>query len=206
MALTQFFIMSMGFLDTAMAGHYSASDLAGVALGGNIMWPVFMLLSGVTLALTPIAAQLRGAGRESEIGAKLHQGIWIGAIGAAKAELVEALSRRQDLAQTIDWNDHPDTPPTEPFTKEAIQAIKAGKAVPVWSAVLEEWLWFVRDEKAKAKLVTEGCQAPIYTLGELAVVADMRLNSSFGSEDLKRVHAIKKKFGAAIEWPPKEAG
>ena len=105
-----------------------------------------------------------------------------------------------------DWNDHPDTPPTAPFTKEAVQAIKAGKAVPVWSAVLEEWLWFVRDETAKAKLVTEGCQAPIYTLGELAVVADMRLNSSFGSEDLKRVHAIKKKFGAAIEWPPKEAG
>ncbi|MCZ6656593.1 MAG: MATE family efflux transporter [Gammaproteobacteria bacterium] len=82
MALTQFFIMSMGFLDTAMAGHYSASDLAGVALGGSIMWPVFMLLSGVTLALTPITAQLRGAGREGAVGAKLHQGIWISVIGA----------------------------------------------------------------------------------------------------------------------------
>ena len=27
MALTQFFIMGMGFTDTAMAGHYSATDL-----------------------------------------------------------------------------------------------------------------------------------------------------------------------------------
>ena len=101
-----------------------------------------------------------------------------------------------------DWNDHPDTPPADPFTREAIQDIKAGKAVPVWSAVLEEWLWFVRDRDAQQKLIAQGCQTPIYTLGELAVVADMRLNSDFGREDLKKVHAIKKKFGAAIEWPP----
>jgi hypothetical protein len=104
------------------------------------------------------------------------------------------------------WNDHPDAPPIDPFTREAVQDIQAGKAVPVWSAVLEEWLWFVRDEKAKAKLVAEGCHSPIYTLGELAVVADMRLNSSFGAEDLKRVHAVKQKLDAAIEWPPREAG
>ena len=117
-----------------------------------------------------------------------------------KPDLMAALSK------DVDWNDHPVTPPTDPFTREAIQDIKAGKAVPVWSAVLGEWLWFVRDEKAKATLIVQGCQSPIYTLGELAVVADMRLNSSFGPEDLKRVHAITKKFTGAIEWPPKEAG
>ncbi len=115
---------------------------------------------------------------------------------AHKADLMATLSK------DVDWNDHPDTPPTDPFTREAIQDIKAGKAVPVWSAVLEEWLWFVRDEKSKAKLIAQGCQTPIYTLGELAVVADLRLNSGFGPEDLRPVHAIKKKFGAAIEWPP----
>ena len=103
-----------------------------------------------------------------------------------KPDLLAALSK------DVDWNDHPDTPPTDPFTREAIQDIKAGKAVPVWSAVLEEWLWFVRDSDAQQKLIAQGCQVPIYTLGELAVVADMRLNTDFGSEDLKRVHAIKK--------------
>ena len=108
--------------------------------------------------------------------------------------------------QTIDWNDYPDTRPTDPFTREAIQDIKAGKAVPAWSAVLEEWLWFVRDSDAQQKLVDQGCQSPIYTLGELAVVADMQLNSSFGPEDLRRVHAIKEKFGAGIKWPPNEVG
>ena len=111
-----------------------------------------------------------------------------------KADLMAALSK------DVDWNDHPDSPPTDPFTKVAIQDIKAGKAVPVWSAVLEEWLWFVRDTDAQQKLIAQGCQTPIYTLGELAVVADM--NSSFGPEDVKRVHTIKKKFGAAIEWRP----
>ena len=77
MALTQFFIMGMGFIDTAMAGHYSATDLAGVALGGNILWPIFMLTAGITMALTPITAQLRGANRVHEIGAVVRQGIWI---------------------------------------------------------------------------------------------------------------------------------
>ena len=87
MALTQFFIMAMGFLDTAMAGHYSATDLAGVALGGNILWPIFMLTAGVTMALTPITAQLRGADRVHEIGALVRQGIWI-ALGASLVTVV----------------------------------------------------------------------------------------------------------------------
>ena len=87
MALTQFFIMGMGFTDTAMAGHYSATDLAGVALGGNILWPIFMLTTGITMALTPITAQLRGAGRVNEIGTLLRQGIWI-ALGASFVAVV----------------------------------------------------------------------------------------------------------------------
>ena len=79
--------MGMGFTDTAMAGHYSATDLAGVALGGNILWPIFMLTTGITMALTPITAQLRGAGRVNEIGTLLRQGIWI-ALGASFVAVV----------------------------------------------------------------------------------------------------------------------
>lgn len=82
MAVTQFFILAMGFLDTAMAGHYSATDLAGVALGSNVLWPVFMLTTGVNMALVPITAQLRGADRVAEIGAMVRQGLWLAA-GAA---------------------------------------------------------------------------------------------------------------------------
>lgn len=85
MMATQFFYMAMGFLDTAMAGHYSAEDLAGVTLGSNILWPVFMLISGILLAITPITAQLVGARRTGEVGARLHQGLYatalLGAVG-----------------------------------------------------------------------------------------------------------------------------
>jgi MATE family multidrug resistance protein len=77
MALTQLFIMATGFLDTVMAGRYSAVDLAGVSLGGNIMWPAFLLLTGTTMALTPITSQLRGAGREREVGHQARQALWI---------------------------------------------------------------------------------------------------------------------------------
>jgi MATE family multidrug resistance protein len=77
MVLTQLFIMATGFLDTAMAGHYSSVDLAGVALGGNILWPVFMLLTGMTMALTPITSQLRGAGKLADVGHQMRQGLWM---------------------------------------------------------------------------------------------------------------------------------
>jgi MATE family multidrug resistance protein len=77
MVATQLFIMAMGFLDTAMAGHYSSTDLAGVALGGNVLWPVFMLMTGLTMAVTPIVAQLRGANNVGDAGAPLRQGLWI---------------------------------------------------------------------------------------------------------------------------------
>jgi MATE family multidrug resistance protein len=77
MVLTQLFIMATGFLDTAMAGHYSSVALAGVSIGGTILWPTFMLLTGVTMALTPIASQLRGGGRGHEVGHQMRQGLWV---------------------------------------------------------------------------------------------------------------------------------
>jgi len=77
MMLTQLFIMGTGFLDTAMAGHYSKVDLAGVAMAGNILWPAFMLLAGVSMAMTPIVSQLRGAGETGASGARIRQGLWL---------------------------------------------------------------------------------------------------------------------------------
>jgi MATE family multidrug resistance protein len=77
MVATQLFIMGMSFLDTAMAGHYGAADLAGVALGGAVLWPVFMFMTGLTMAITPIVSQLRGAERIGDSGAVVRQGLWI---------------------------------------------------------------------------------------------------------------------------------
>lgn len=69
--------MGMGVLDTLMAGRVSAEDLAGVALGGNVIWPSMMLMMGVLLALTPTNARLHGAGRTAEIGEVTRQGVWL---------------------------------------------------------------------------------------------------------------------------------
>jgi MATE family multidrug resistance protein len=88
MVATQFFIMAMGFMDTAMAGHYRSVDLAGVALGGHIMWPVFMLMSGLNMALTPMSANLRGEGKIGDIGALVRQGLWLAVIASAVTVLI----------------------------------------------------------------------------------------------------------------------
>jgi MATE family multidrug resistance protein len=77
MVATQFFIMATGFLDTAMAGHYASVDLAGVALGGNVMWPVFMLMSGFNMALTPMVAHFRGENKVHLMGGLVRQGLWL---------------------------------------------------------------------------------------------------------------------------------
>jgi len=77
MVATQFFIMAMGFLDTSMAGHYASLDLAGVAMGGNVLWPIFMLLSGFNMALTPMVAHFRGENRIRQIGGLVRQGLWL---------------------------------------------------------------------------------------------------------------------------------
>jgi MATE family multidrug resistance protein len=82
MVATQLFIMGMGFLDTAMAGRYSSTDLAGVAIGGNLMWPVFMFMTGLTMAITPMVAQLTGAKKVPDAGAIARQGVWMALIAS----------------------------------------------------------------------------------------------------------------------------
>jgi len=69
--------MMMGLVDTILAGRLSAEDLAGVALGGNVFWPVMILFSGVLMAVTPSVAQLYGRGKIADIGDVIHQSLWM---------------------------------------------------------------------------------------------------------------------------------
>ena len=66
---------ALSFVDTVMAGRVSATDLAGVAVGGSIWGPIFLFLYGVLLALTPMVAQLHGAGKTDETGPLARRGI-----------------------------------------------------------------------------------------------------------------------------------
>ncbi|WP_415884076.1 MATE family efflux transporter [Neptuniibacter sp. QD72_48] len=70
----------MGFVDTLMAGRYSATDLAAVALGSSIWLPIFIASQGILMATTPMVAHLVGANKENASSETLHQGVIIVAI------------------------------------------------------------------------------------------------------------------------------
>ena len=53
--------MLMGVSDTIMAGRYSATDMAAVALGFSITIPIMSFIQGIALALPPIISRLNGS-------------------------------------------------------------------------------------------------------------------------------------------------
>ncbi len=68
---------AMGFVDTVMAGGYSATDMAAVAIGTSIWLPAVLFGHGLLLALTPVVAQLNGSGRRDRIAHQIRQGFWL---------------------------------------------------------------------------------------------------------------------------------
>ncbi|PLR98853.1 MATE family efflux transporter [Bacillus sp. T33-2] len=75
--ITQLSMYAMNFFDTMMSGHYSSSDLAGVAIGSSLWVPVFTGLSGILLSITPIIAQLVGAKKHDEVAFAVVQGVYL---------------------------------------------------------------------------------------------------------------------------------
>jgi MATE family multidrug resistance protein len=80
--------MGMGVADAVMAGRYGFVDLAGVALGGSILWPLMMLFMGLIQAVMPTVAQLNGARRYTEIGEVIRQGLWMALAGGLTVLLI----------------------------------------------------------------------------------------------------------------------
>lgn len=77
--VAQLAVMANSVIDTIMAGRYGTLDLAAVGIGSSIYFSVFVALMGVLLALTPIVAQMYGAGRHADIGEELRQSAWLAA-------------------------------------------------------------------------------------------------------------------------------
>ena len=75
--VSQLAVMAYAVIDTMMAGRYATADLAAVGIGAAIYFSVFVALMGVLLAVTPIVAQLLGAGRRDEIGEQVRQSLWL---------------------------------------------------------------------------------------------------------------------------------
>lgn len=75
--ITQLGMFSMVFFNTIMSGKYNSSDLAGVAIGSSIWNPIFTGLSGILLAVSPIAAQRFGEKKGNEVASILTHGIYL---------------------------------------------------------------------------------------------------------------------------------
>ncbi|PLS17113.1 MATE family efflux transporter [Bacillus sp. M6-12] len=75
--ITQLGMFSMVFFNTVMSGKYNPSDLAGVGIGSAIWNPVFTGLSGILLAVSPIAAQRLGQKKDKEVSAVLAHGVYL---------------------------------------------------------------------------------------------------------------------------------
>lgn len=70
----------MGVSDTIMAGQYSYTDMAAVAIGFSITMPILMFTQGITLGLSPIISRLQGSKKTNKIANALHQCIWLSLI------------------------------------------------------------------------------------------------------------------------------
>lgn len=75
--------MSMGFVDTIMAGNLSPNDLAAIAIGSSFVNPIFVFSIGLLMALNPIVAQHMGARRLDEIGRTVRHALYLAVVLAA---------------------------------------------------------------------------------------------------------------------------
>lgn len=73
----QLAVIANGVIDTALTSRYSAIDLAALALGASIYVSIFVGLSGVLAALSPVVGQLFGAQHFDDIGNEVKQGTWL---------------------------------------------------------------------------------------------------------------------------------
>jgi len=78
--LAQLSQTAMGFVDTVMAGRFSSIDLAAVAVGSSIFFPVYLFLIGLQNAVTPLVAQANGRGNRDEIRSSIRLGMIVGCI------------------------------------------------------------------------------------------------------------------------------
>lgn len=78
----------MSVTDVMMTGRLSPTDLAAVSVGSSLWMPLMLLMTGTLMGLTPIVAQLLGAGRRSQIRPQVHQALWIALVMGLLALLV----------------------------------------------------------------------------------------------------------------------
>ncbi|MHA6529794.1 MATE family efflux transporter [Paenibacillus sp. BAC0078] len=75
--ITQIALSAITFFDTNMSGKYGTSDLAGVAIGTSLWFPIQTGLSGILMGMTPIVSHLIGSRKNKDVAYQVTQGIWL---------------------------------------------------------------------------------------------------------------------------------
>ena len=86
--ITQFSQAGLGLIDTIMAGHLSATDLAAIAVGVGLWIPVMLLFSGIMIATTPLVAEAYGARTPEKIATIARQSLWVALVLGIIAGLI----------------------------------------------------------------------------------------------------------------------
>lgn len=86
--ITQFSQAGLGLIDTIMAGHLSATDLAAIAVGVGLWIPIMLLFSGIMIATTPLVAEANGARTPEKIATIARQSLWIALVLGILAGLI----------------------------------------------------------------------------------------------------------------------
>ncbi|TCB81002.1 MATE family efflux transporter [Acinetobacter sp. ANC 4173] len=86
--ITQFAQAGLGLIDTIMAGHLSATDLAAIAVGVGLWIPIMLLFSGIMIATTPLVAEAKGARTPEKIATIARQSLWVAFILGMLAGLI----------------------------------------------------------------------------------------------------------------------
>ncbi|MFN4289269.1 MAG: MATE family efflux transporter [Permianibacter sp.] len=90
--------MSLGTVDTIMAGHLGPDALAAVATGVNLISPLMLFVLGVFLALNPISAQYNGAKNVGAVAASIRSGLWFAVLISVPVFLLW-----RELGVVLDW-------------------------------------------------------------------------------------------------------
>lgn len=73
----QLAVIANGVVDTMMTARHSPTSLAALGLGASVYVSIFVGLSGVMQALSPVIGQLYGAKKFDAIGNEVRQGVWL---------------------------------------------------------------------------------------------------------------------------------
>ena len=97
--------VGMAVADVAMAGHASAQDLAGVALGSSVWMIVVVTLMGIMMSVNPTVAHYVGAGQFDRVPHVVRQGLWkalgVGVVAMGLANLSGLVFDHMDLEPLV---------------------------------------------------------------------------------------------------------